>query len=309
MNDIIQVKGKEGIQVKVLADSISSVTDKRITTFEVDVPRFIWAEVLTHRLFSRNAASSRAIPIKKKRQMVLKDPAMPVFWGRNQKGMQAKEELEGRQLKVAKRVWIYASKVACGLSWALEKTKLHKQLANRVIEPFERFKGIISATEFENWLWLRDHEDAQPEIAEMAKLMRQSLELSTPFDLSPGEYHLPYIETKRVDIGQHGGGSIKYVVNGERVDLNTAIQISASCCAQVSYRVLDTSIEKATKIYGLLVDADPFHASPFEHQATPMRKADNWKDVKGITHVDKNDKLWSGNFCGWIQNRQLMFLG
>ena len=315
---MVKVVGKEGISATILADSVSSVSGKRITTFELEYPRLIHAELMTHRLFSRNAASSRAIPIKKKIKMIWNSPAMPVHWGKNQPGMQAKAELQGFKRSLAKFAWKTASKLACISTYALFKLGIHKQIVNRILEPFERYKVVLTATEFENWFWLRDHEDAQPEIRELARVMSKAREESNPFELHPGEWHLPYVSTKRRDIGQHGGGSIIYKVGDEEVDLNTAQQVSASCCAQVSYRVLNQSIEKAKDIFSKLMNSVPSHSSPTEHQATPMKCFDNLSYIAtgvdyedGITHTSlKSDMngcdLWSGNFCGWIQYRQLI---
>jgi hypothetical protein len=75
----------------------------------------------------------------------------------------------------------------------------------------------------------------------------------------------------------------------------------------VSYRLLDNSIEKAEKIYDMLVNSKPVHASPFEHQAKPMICASlDWWGEEGTTHIDKDENVWSGNFQGWIQHRQLI---
>lgn len=314
---MIEVKGKEGITVKVLQDSFAVTTGKRIVTFEAEMPRMIWSECLTHRLFSRNAASSRAIPVKKKREHVSKNPAMPVYWGKNKPGMQAAEELTGNELKVAKSAWWVGTKLACFTSWLFEKANLHKQLANRPLEWAERYKVVITSTEYENWLWLRDHKDAQPEIQELAKLMNEAMNKSKPFKLYNGEWHVPYVDRQRIDRGQQGGGSIEYSINGKILSLEEAKMISSSCCAQVSYRVLNSDLDKAKSIFKKLIESKPIHASPTEHQATPMWGRDSLaygissrNYELGITHVRiglfEGCNLWSGNFCGWIQHRQLI---
>lgn len=309
----LRIEGKEGISATILADSVSSVSGKRITTFELEYPRLIHSELMTHRLFSRNAASSRAIPIKKKIKMIWNNPAMPVHWGKNQPGMQAKAEIQGFKRSLAKFAWKTASTVACISTYTLFKLGIHKQIVNRILEPFERYKVVLTATEYENWFWLRDHEDAQPEIRELAGVMNEARRLSNPKTLYPGEWHLPYVHTQR-DLA----GPIQYVVDGKEIDLETAQQVSASCCAQVSYRVLNQSIEKAKDIFDKLINSVPVHASPTEHQATPMKCFDQLSYVAagndfedGITHVKTNNNLnecdlWSGNLCSWIQYRQLI---
>lgn len=299
--------GKEGISVTILADSISSQCNNlRITSFEIELPRLIWAECLTHRLFSRNAASSRAIPVMKKIAMIWSNPAMFVHWGLNKPGMQASEEAEGWRLKLGKFVWRLGSKLACVTAYTLSKIGFHKQIANRCLEPWERLKVVITATELENWFWLRDHDDAQPEIREVARLMCDALLQSTPQELKPGEWHLPYITTTRsLD------GELIYLSNDVVVDVETAKRVSVSSCAQVSYRVLNQAIDKAENIYKRLIESVPVHASPCEHQATPMTnpypaKEEDYFEV-GATHYNfELGSVWSGNFQGWIQNRQLI---
>lgn len=300
-------EGKEGIKATVLADSEQKDhTNLRISTLELEYPRFIHSELMTHRLFSKNAASSRAIPIMKKIKMVWSNPAMPVHWGKNQSGMQAKEELTGFMKSLARFTWRAASKVACVFAYAMHKIGVHKQIANRMLEPWERMKVVLTSTEFENWFWLRDHEDAQPEIRELALCMYEALMISKPQALNPGEWHLPYITTTRTKDGE-----LIYLSNDVVVDLETAKRISVSSCAQVSYRVLNQSIDKAEDIYKKLIDSVPVHASPCEHQAKPMvnpypAKEEEYFEI-GATHYNfEFGSIWSGNFQGWIQNRQLI---
>lgn len=324
---MLKINGLGGISATIVADSVSSVTGKRITTFELNYPRFIHAEFLTHRQFSRNAASSRAIPVSKLRQLVEERPASPIHWGRNQPGMQAKQELSGDDLESTKETWGYAAKTAALYAGVFDSVGAHKQIANRILEPFQFIKVVCTATEFENFFWLRCHEDAQPEIRELADCMYQAREQSVPTILSPGDWHVPYYE------GNFGQGIWKpsgYVINrgdGKFIQtdwkrggctLEEALKISASCCAQVSYRATDNSIDKAEKIYKALVESVPVHASPFEHQGTPMQCFDSlsyaahgWGFEDGITQISVNSdinscNLWSGNFCGFIQHRQLL---
>lgn len=292
------------IKAKIIADSISP-QGKRITTFELEYPRFIHSELMTHRMFSRNAMSSRAVPIEKMIEQVMNSPAKPIHWGKNQAGMQAKEELEGINLGFVKGHWQDAAQRAASCARQMNQEGAHKQIANRILEPFQAMKTVLTATEFENFFWLRNHEDAQPEIKKLAELMLVELEESDPIPLIPGEWHLPYY-------GEYGAlfGSFS------DEELENAKAVSASCCAQVSYRKLDDSLEKALKVYERLVESEPVHASPFEHCATPTQEPDKYGKVnhsfnpnsweEGITHVDKYGTLCSGNFKGWIQHRQLI---
>jgi len=292
------------IKATIIQDSICN--GSRITTFELEYPRFIHAELMTHRQFSRNAASSRAIPIEKMHQYVLENPAQPVHWGANQAGMQAKTELTGVFLAGAVALWQEAAAEAVRWSKALGNTGLHKQLANRVTEPFQIMKTVVTATEWDNWYWLRNHEDAQPEIHELAKKMWDASTASYPLQISVYDWHVPYVAREEDSFNQ-----VWYKDNkGSLITAETARIISASCCAQVSYRKSDDSVDKAKVIYDRLILSSPVHASPVEHQAKPMRHRTMGRNQgiweEGVTHVDRNDNFWSGNFKGWIQFRQLI---
>ena len=300
------------ITAKIIADSVSVVNGQRITTFELTYPRFIHSELMTHRLFSRNAMSSRAVPIEKMVEQVLNETANPINWGKNQSGMQAKEELLAPQLNEVQGMWYDAAKEAAYIAKKMSRCNAHKQIVNRILEPFQLMKTVLTATEFDNFFWLRCHEDAQPEIKDLAdkmhKAVSESKEQSRIVHLEPGDWHVPY----------YASGSWKHDYDMEYygTPLEDALAISSSCCAQVSYRLLDDSIEKARKVYQRLVESTPVHASPFEHQASPMKTVEwpeycdpsVWLDVeeKGVTHADREGKYWSGNFKSWIQYRQLI---
>lgn len=288
------------IKAVIIADSISAHTNQRITTFELEYPRFIHAELMTHRQFSRNSASSRAIPIDKMIELVQTNTAEPIHWGRNQSGMQAGGEIAN--VSSAVQVWTDARNDAIKHAKRLQELGLHKQIVNRVLEPFQTIKVLVTATNFDNFFNLRCHPYAQPEIKYLADLMYQAMQESTPMTLQAGQWHLPYIKTI---IGE--SKQIYYFVNDELVDLDTAIKISCSCAAQVSYRKNDTSIEKALAIYDKLVNSNPVHASAFEHCATPIDNK-NPKNPDGVTGFVRNSTMTplSGNFTNWIQHRQLI---
>lgn len=257
------------ITSRIVADSVA-VNGKRITTFELEYPRFIHSEFMTHRALSRNAASSRAIPVNAMLKRIWDDPAVPVHWGRNTSGMQAKEELQGWQKAAAEFLWDASGRVTCGFAWLLNKIGAHKQIVNRILEPWSHIKVVATATDWDNFFHLRNHTDAQPEIHQLAILMYDDYLNSTPQRLKKGKWHLPYVSET------------------DALNKEDAIKLSASLCAQVSYRKADQSLDKALLIYDRLIDSKPCHASPFEHQATPAPK--------------KTDR--SGNFTGWMQYRQ-----
>ena len=315
-NNYVTSTGKNGITAKVIQDSVCTRTATRITTFELEYPRFIHSEFMTHRMLSRNAASSRAIPISKLVSLVEQNPARPVEWGKNIKGMQATEQLDMPELLEASQLWDDIARATCSVARKFDSLKLHKQVSNRILEPYQMIKVVCTATSYDNFFHLRKHPDAQPEIKELATAMWDAYNKSNPVGLAAGSWHVPYILREDTEQG------LQYYILEEQDNLEKhtaktyltaeqAIIISASCCAQVSYRILNTDIDKAQDIFAKLVESKPVHASPLEHQATPMsnltnscNSCDSWE--KGVTHSDRGGILWSGNFKYWIQHRQLI---
>ena len=273
------------IKAKIIEDSIS-LEGKRITTFQLLYPRFIHAELMTHRVFSRNASSSRAIPVKKMIQMVREEPAMPIHWGKNQPGMQAKEELLLGDKMHAERLWRMAAIKASQMAEDMMELGLHKQVANRILEPFQHISVVLTATDLDNWFELRAHPDAQPEIQALAKAMQFEMACSKPNELDWGDWHLPYVTPdERND---------QFFKNNPEL----LRQISAARCCRVSYLKHDGSVASVSDDLALcekLIGAKPLHASPFEHQATP----DEFDEVHGYHYPELH-----GNFTGWIQYRK-----
>ena len=324
---------KNQITVEIVADSISP-SGVRITTFCLEYPRIIHSELMTHRLLSRNAMSSRAIPIKKMIEQVQQNPAMPVKFGKNQPGMQDAGE-HSAQLGdgySAEEWWKLAGLSAARFAAEFADAGYHKQIANRLLEPYQRMKTVVTATDWNNFFWLRVDPDADPTIYELAKAMKEASDNSIPDPLEPGQWHTPYVDHvygfEDIDDKECAVFEGYCVLDEENkpvmLTLEEALSVSASCCAQVSYRVLNTSKEKALDIYEKLISGNKVHASPFEHQATPMaeyreiensdyltighinfpRDPSSWEE--GITHADRQGQLWSGNLRGWRQHRQLV---
>lgn len=259
------------ITATVIADSVNEYGD-RLTTMVCEYPRFIHSEVMTHRVFSRNASSSRAIPIKTVIKQVLFDPAIPVHWGKNQRGMQAKEQLGGVRKFIARSLWRTAGVVACGFAYLMHLSGLHKQVANRILEPWQMMKVAISSTDWDNFFELRAHPDAQPEIQTLAVRIRTELEISVPTPLKSGEWHIPYDSEIDTALSQE-----------ER------LRISVSAMAQVSYRKLDLSLAKANEIWDMLVNSKPVHASPLEHVAYAGVGSGNFVGFTQLRHTVMDD--------------------
>jgi len=260
------------VSAKVIEDSTHN--GKRITTMVLVYQRFIHSEFMTHRMFSRNASSSRAIPVKKMLAQVWSNPAMPVAWGKNQAGMQAKEDLKGFKLKLAKLVWKLAGKSACVFAWALNHIGLHKQLANRLLEPWQYIHVVVTATEWDNFFELRAHPDAQPEIQELAHKMQEAMAQSIPKEVGQWGWHLPFVSEE------------------ERLLPLPFVKLSAARCARVSYLTHEgkkPDLNKDLELFDRLVGSSPMHASPIEHQAYAL--------------TSSNEQ--SGNFVGWKQYRKV----
>lgn len=278
---------------KVLKDSLSS-SGVRLTTMEITFPRIVLAEFNTHRVFSRNSASSRAIPVEKRIAAVEADPFIPAAFGKNQKGMQASEELDEFEASKARKTWMAACADAVAYARDLANRGVHKQLANRIIEPFCWHTVIVSGTEWDNYDALRNNKMAQPEIRTVTELMVDARNKSEPECLGVGEWHLPFLQ----DDEQH-------------LDIETKIKICVARCARVSYLTHDgkRSIEDDIVLYDRLASSG--HMSPMEHVATPMTRQmaddiirpqliDDW--MTAFAAIPKN--VFSGNFRGWVSHRK-----
>lgn len=268
---------------KMILDSISP-DGIRLCTLEVKMHRFVLAEFNTHRLFSRNAASSRAIPIEKQVMRVLTDPAEPVFWGKNQKGMQAMEPLTGDALIEARMDWYSGRDAEVLRALRLLKLGLHKQLTNRLLEPWMWVTDIASSTEWQNFFHQRCHWAAQPEMRAASEQIQAAHCNSSPIRIAYGEWHLPYV-----------------LDDEKALSLEVLQKVSMARCARVSYLthagIRDRDEDVA--FFGRLTSADPLHASPLEHVATPVKKPFWAKLLPKSVNVN-----WGGgNFKGWKQLR------
>lgn len=253
---------------RVMLDS-AAPNGVRLTTLEVTFPRFVLAEFNTHRQFSRNSASSRAVPTGKLIDRIEKDPVLPLQWGRNKTGMSASEVLGLAEAQSATRVWLAARDAAVVHARELLALNVHKQELNRLLEPFLWHTVIVTATEWENFFELRCAANAQPEIRQAAERMRAAIENSAPRNLAVGQWHTPLVQGDE-----------------ETLDVETRKRISAARCARVSYLTHEgrRKIEKDLELYERL--KSDRHLSPFEHVATPT-----------------SDREFHANFRGWIQMR------
>lgn len=268
------------ISAKVIADSVNPA-GKRLTTLELTFPRWILAEVNTHRVLSRNSASSRAIPTKRILWSVLRNPAQPVAWGRNQAGMQARSELGGLRRWLARRLFFLARYPALLIALLLTWTKLHKQITNRILEPWMWHTAIVTSTEWRNLINLRLHPDAQPEFQQLTRCLQDAMVRSTPDQIPWGGWHLPYVD----------GHSMVGPIYGPDDPFLEIPKCSAACCARVSYvRQSDRkSVAEDIKFSDRLIKSG--HWSPFEHPAQAV------------------DGYVGGNFLGGWQQLRKFYAG
>lgn len=283
-----------GITAKVVADSVSP-DGVRLLSWELRYPRFIHQEFMAHRAFSRNASSSRAIPAHRMIAAVREEPAMPVHWGSNRPGMVADAEVAPNTEAEARAVWMQACMDAVKHAEKLAALGVHKQVTNRLIEPYNHIRVLGSATETSNFFALRDHPNAQPEIQALARCMRAAMDASTPRKLGPRQWHLPYIERQDyVMFDTHEGA--EWDGTGAH-PISTLIKLSVARCARVSYRNAQGHLpatDHDLSLYQRLMSDTPMHASPAEHQATPV--------------VDECSARLAAqsNFSGWVQYRKIV---
>jgi thymidylate synthase ThyX len=276
--------------VTIIEDSVSQLTRKRLTTLQLRYWRAVHSEFMTHRMFSRNASSSRAIPTERLLYQVEEFPACPVHWGKNESGMQAREEhnelvkhpVTGEFMS-REEAWREASRSSSAWARTFADAGYHKQIVNRLVEPASFISVVVTASEWDNFFALRDHEDAQPEIQDLARTMKKAMDASSARVIHPGKlsdprtWHLPYIQ----------------MYERQAYTVPQLLGMSAARNARVSYLTHDNQnpkIENDIGLYRRLVESKPLHASPLEHQA-----------------YCSASKEPSANFTGgWIQHRRLL---
>lgn len=262
------------LDAKVICDSISP-TGSRITTVQITCHRYIWSEVLTHGLLAKNSSSSRARPTKFFIEQIRNDLAYPVEFGLNQPGMRADRVLENDE--EARDEWQLAAFDAIYRAERLLEIGIHKQVVNRLLEPFMWHTAILTGTYWDNFFDLRCHPDAQPEFQAIARLIREAREASTPNKVWWGECHLPYILDEE--------RSLLFPK-----DPDALTKASVARCARVSHKNFDGVVDlvKDLELFDKLTSSIPMHSSPLMHVATP--------------HSSVRPKE---QFLGWITYREI----
>lgn len=258
-------------ECKVVCDSIGDMSGRRLTTVVITYPRFIHAEILTHRDRARNSASSRAIPWPKMMAAIQDRPVVPIRWGSEQKGMQTGGEIDNPT--EATKVWLQARDAALGYAKQLATLGVHKSLVNRVTEPWMWITVVMTATEWANFFRLRCHPDAEIHFQKIAGMIRESLEQSKPTVCQYGEWHLPFVQPSEINL-----------------DIELLKKCSVARCARVSYLTHEgkRDVSKDLELFDRLVQGSGFgHWSPHEHVAECVRA-----------------EQVSGPFRGWLQYRK-----
>lgn len=267
------------ISARIIKDSLAP-DGCRLTTFVLRYHRMVHAELMTHRAFSRNSSSSRAIPVKRMIEWVKQDPAIPVEWGKNQSGMQARELLSPEDAAKAELVWLDARDLMIAKTEELIALGVHKQIANRLLEPWHHISVIVTSSSYANWFGLRYHPDAQPEIRDLAKLMAVAYIESNPRQLGYGQWHLPFVTAHEA----------------LTLPVEEQVKLSVARSARVSFNKHDgTTSDPAedVQLHDKLAVQNPLHASPAEHQAQPRDGSESFK--------------LGGNFgSSWVQYRKTL---
>lgn len=260
------------IKVEIIKDSINPF-DVRLTTWILTYPRFIHSEFMTHRCLSKNAASSRAIPVERMINDVDENTAYPERWGKTGKGMQDHGELDETSKVACMKWWRHAKNLTVGAVKKLLLFGLHKQVANRLLEPFSHMTIICSGTDWENFFQLRAHEDAQPEFSILAHMMLEEYNKNSPSPLATGQWHIPFEDRMP-----------------EGVTEDEKLQIAVARCARVSYMTFDGKIDKDKDLDLFNMLKKSGHFSPFEHVA-----------------LSTNNSTRNSNFgIGWTQFRKTL---
>jgi len=329
-----EVRGRSGTVARVVAYSQAASSGTNLITFEYEAYRGILAELNTHCMLPKNAESSRAVPIKKRIEAIRNSPYVPIVFGSNKAGMQAGEEIDTlvkvfnpeydpelgddgyRTKEVA---WKVSANRVADIMQAWEDAGYHKQIVNRIGEAFTTVKGVLTATEWDNFWHLRRDEMADPAIKELADCMwkaKKEVEDNGLIEtLQAGEWHTPYVKHARCP----ESGKFDYILETDvegvfkSLTLEEALKISSVACGQVSFRKLDTSEETVERVWDRLMGGAIIHASVTQHQGTPMsipvysEQVDTWEGLfneDGITHIDKNYQKWSAQFKHWIMFRK-----
>lgn len=283
------------ITVTIIKDSINYL-GSRLTTLILEYPRYIHSDFMTHRALSKNAAGSRAIPIEKLIEGVEKNTAYPI-WTKNQRGMGGEFITDQKLIDELNNDIYFMRDQEIKEVRNLASKGVHKQNANRYLEPYQHIKLICSGTEWDNFFYLRCHKDAQPEIQRLAEGIRQAMKDSIPRELKPGQWHIPFEDYLPEDTSEEN-----------------RIKVAVARCARISYNNFETNsidVEKDVDLYNRLIVQQPAHLSPTEHIARvpTERELEHFNSKYFMHEVGKftyHRGKYVSNLLGWIQYRKIV---
>jgi hypothetical protein len=266
---------------KIIADSVH---ETRLITLEATYPRFIHAEIMTHRDRARNAGSSRAIPWPTMCERIVNDPVVPIYWGKSQKGMQTGEEVDKATILRATHLWLKGRDFMVKIAQEISDLGIHKSLCNRLTEPWMWITVVMTSTDWKNFFDQRCHQDAEIHFQKIAGMMKEAILHSVPKPLNFGDWHLPYME--------HDDHEYIYNTYDQKLQIEMAKHVSVARCARVSYVQHGEKRKSVEKDFSLAKDltrgsGELGHRSPFEHVASASTR-----------------NVRSGPFRGWLQFRK-----
>lgn len=311
------------IQATIIADSLNE-HGHRLTTFVLTFPRIILAEFNTHRMISKNSASSRAIPFAKMLNMVETNPFIPIAFMKEHKGMQGTDYFEGLSADELQIEWLAARDAAVKSAKTLSDKGLTKQICNRILEPFMWHKVIATASDLQNFFALRAHEAAEIHIQKLAYTMLDVYNNSIPKQLIAGEWHVPYGDNMDMEqinkfIEKDSGENPNNLFNFNEFQMEYKVKIATARCARVSYTVVGEedkpdNYENDIKLHDRLIASG--HMSPAEHCAMAMTEdeLDQYKHYTPRIDNDGKPMFWHvqsdygvcGNFHGFKQYRKML---
>lgn len=326
------------IRAKIVLDSTNEF-GTRLTTPATQFPRMVLAEFNTHKMISKNSASSRAIPFEKMLEKVQNDPFIPIKWMKEHKGMQGFEYFTDEEVKELR---LYEDHLLAR-DYAIERAMnqsakgLTKQIVNRYLEPFMYHKVLATGTEWENFLALRAAEGAEIHIQDLAYKLLDVMNASTPRMLKAGEWHIPFGD--RIDSNEIYELYKKGHKPGQVTDdfiCEMELKIATARCARTSYDNFDGTSDfiKDIELHDRLVEGG--HWSPMEHSARCMTQDEfytysktviiptkdlddyeakhsdhpDWYEINNYTGDHNQNTVltefgWCKNFRGFISYRHL----
>lgn len=246
---------------EVILDSYSEENNSRLITLKIVFPRTVLSQFNTHCSIAKNFQSTRAIPLAKQIEAVETDPFFPTYYTGAQKGMVGADKSGEEEWQTVAH-GIARDNLLATIEWVkdLDQHGVHKQDAGRYLEPWMWECGIVSSTNWNNYLWLRTADDVYPPHRELAMEIGRAIMQSSPTYLGVKEWHIPMLSEDEM--------------GSEAFSLHGRLCMSVARIARVSYlrqEVKTTVLEDEARHNDLSRSG---HWSPFEHQAQVMNPND-----------------------------------